>query len=117
MKSQVISARVPRALRAELERASARAHLSVGGGLDLLLRCSVANRELFLQMSDCHDSWDAKVDARISLSTFTELKTVCEQLGIPVSVYVRKLLYHLYGTRTVKFVGSNGHYTLAYRHE
>jgi hypothetical protein len=117
MDNRVISLRLPKALDSALETSAGQAKLSVPGGLDWLLRNSFANCELLGKLADCPDLWDAKLDARIPVSTFGQLRSVCERLGIPVSVYVRKLLYHYYVTKRVKFVGSNGHYTLAYRHD
>jgi hypothetical protein len=117
MDSRVISLRLPKALYADLERSAAKANLSRPGGLDLLLRCSIANCELLAKVNDCPGLWDAKLDARIPISTFLQLRSACERLGIPVSVYIRKLLYHFYVTKHLGIVESNGHYTLAYRHD
>jgi len=115
--SRVVSLRLPTALIADLERSAARANLSKPGGLGLLLRCSLRNCELLTQLKDCPDLWDAKLDARIPVSTFQQLRSACLRLGIPVSVYTRKLLYHFYVTRELKIVERNGHYTLADRHD
>ena len=115
--SRVVSLRLPKALIADLERSAARASLSMPGGLDLLLRCSLGNCELLTQLKDCPDLWDAKLDARIPISTFQHLKSVCLRLGIPISVYTRKLLYHFYVTKELKIAEANGHYTLADRHD
>jgi len=117
MTSRVISLRLPKALIVALEKSAAQAKLSRSGGLDLLLRCSVGNGELLVRLKDSPDLWDAKLDARIPNSTFDNLRSACERLGIPVSVYIRKLLYHFYETKTLRIVGSDGHYTLAYRHD
>jgi hypothetical protein len=117
MKSQVVSLRLPKSLNADLERSSARAELSKGSGLELLLRHAVTTRELLLKLNDSPDLWDTKLDARISIPTFLQLKSDCEQLGIPVSVYIRKVLYHFYVTKRLHFMESKGRYTLAYRHE
>jgi hypothetical protein len=117
MTSRVASLRLPKELTVDLERSAARANLSRSGGLDLLLRCSVGNGELLARLKDSPDLWDAKLDARISNSTFENLKSACERLGVAVSVYIRKLLYHLYETKTLRLVESGSHYTLAYRHD
>jgi hypothetical protein len=117
IKSRVISLRLPKALSTCLERSSGSAKLSLPGGLDLLLRCSFSNCELLAQLKDCPDLWDAKLDARIPVSTFLQLKFACQRIGISISVYIRRLLYHFYATKKLKIVESNGHYTLAYRHD
>jgi len=117
MDNRVISVRLPKALNRDLERSAAKANLSRPGGLDLLLRCSVGNCEPLAQLKDCPDLWDAKLDARIPASTFLQLRSACERLGIPVSVYIRKLLYHFYVTKRLRIVELNGHYTLAHRHD
>jgi len=117
MENRVISLRLPKGLIAALEKSAVRAKLSKPGGLDLLLRCSFENGELLAKLRDCPDLWDGKLDARIPLSTFLQLRSACERLGIPISVYIRKLLYHFYVTKSMRIVESNGCYTLAYRHE
>ena len=116
-KSRVISLRLPKALNNDLERSAAKANLSLPGGLDLLLRCSFSNCELLAELIDCPDLWDAKLDTRIPMSTFLQVKSACQRIGISISVYIRRLLYHFYATKKLKIVESNGHYTLAYRHD
>jgi hypothetical protein len=117
MKSRVVSLRLPKPLSGDLERSSARANLSKGTGLDLLLRYAIANRELLRKLNDCPDLWDTKLETRIPVSTFLQLKSACKHLGISLSGYIRTLLYHFYITKRLHFVESNGHYTLADRHE
>ncbi len=117
MENRVISLRLPSKLDSVLEQASERAKLSVSGGLDLLLRCSIANAELLAKLKDSPDLWGAKLDARIPISTYGQVKSECGRLGISVSVYIRTLLYHLYVTKRLSVIESNGHYTLAYRHD
>lgn len=117
MENRVISVRLSKASVADLEKAAARTNLSTSDGLDLLLRCSVSNGQLLASLKDSPDLSDAKLDVRISISTFMELKSACERGKMSVSVCIRKLLYHLYGTKTVQIVESGGRYTLAYRHD
>jgi hypothetical protein len=85
--------------------------------LDWLLSNSFGNCQLFRQLGECPDVWDAKLDARIPTGTFEQLKIATEQLAIPISVYVRKLLYHVYVTKRLKYVKADGHYTLAGQHD
>lgn len=117
MKNRVISLRLSRQLDAILKRCALRADLSVSGGLDLLLRHSAHHYEPLLKLKDCPDIWDAKLDVRIPLSTYAPIKAFCERSGIPVSVYIRKLLYHLYVTKCLQLIEENGHYTLACHHD
>jgi hypothetical protein len=117
MSSKVISLRVPSAVLPHLTRSAANARLSVAGGLDCLLQHSFAGCQLLLQLADCPDIWDAKLDVRIPLATFEQLKSATASLRIPVSVYIRKLLYHLYISKRLAYVPVNGHYTLAGRHD
>ena len=100
-----------------LVRSSADAGGSASAGLDWLLRNSFGNCQLLRQLADCPDVLDAKRDARIQTSTFEQLKFATEQLGIPISVYFRKLLYHFYVTKRLKYVRTDSHYTLAGHHD
>jgi hypothetical protein len=68
-------------------------------------------------LTDCPEPLNSKLDARISIGTFHTLKSAAAEVRLPVSVYVRKLLYHFYVTKRVSYVGSEGHYTLAGRHD
>lgn len=112
MATHVISLRLPSAVDTALRRSAADAGRSVSNGLDLLLRHSFGNCHLLRQLADSPDLWDAKLDARIPSSTFEQLKSAAGQLEVSASVYVRKLLYHFYVTKRLKYVGSDGHYTL-----
>jgi hypothetical protein len=117
MLTRVISLRLSSAANAALVRSSARAGLSVSNGLDCLLQNSFANCQILLLLADCPDQLDAKLDIRLSLGTVEQLKSASGQIRIPVSVYIRKLLYHFYVTKQLRFVASNGRYTLAGRHD
>jgi hypothetical protein len=85
--------------------------------LEWLLAHSVGNSELLRWLEDCPDSWDAKLDARILRATYEQIGAASARLGISVSVYVRKLLYHFYVTKHLKYVGSGRRYTLANHHD
>ncbi len=115
--NHVISLRLPSVAKAALARSAASAGGSVPEGLDWLLRNSFGNCQILRQLPDCPDVWDAKLDARIPTGTFQVLKSLAAQLGTSVSVYIRKLLYHFYVTKRLTYVRSNGHYTLAGRHD
>ena len=115
--TRVISLRLPSAVDVALVRAATDANRSASSGLDWLLRNSFGNCHLLSQLQDCPDVWDAKLDARIPTSTFEQLKFASEWLGVPISVYIRKLLYHFYVTQRLKYVRTDGHYTLAGNHD
>jgi hypothetical protein len=117
MPTRVISLRLSSAANAALERSSAKAGLSVSNGLDYLLQNSFANCQLILSLADCPDPLDAKLDIRLPLESVEQLKSAASQIRIPVSVYIRKLLYHVYVTKRLRYVPSNGHYTLAGCHD
>jgi hypothetical protein len=111
--SRVVSLRLPSAVVAALQRSSADARLSVPDGLDWLLRNSFGNSPLLLPLTDCPDTLDAKLDVRIPPNTAEQLKAIAHDLKVPVSVYIRKLLYHFFVTKELKYVSFNGHYTLS----
>lgn len=111
--THVISLRLPSVTDAAFRRSAANAAMSVSAGLDWLLSNSFTNCQLLFGLADCPEALDAKLDVRIPNATFEQLKSTAHQLGMPVSVYIRKLLYHYYTAKTLKYMRSNGHYTLA----
>jgi hypothetical protein len=117
MGTRVISFRLPAIVDASLQRSTVDARRSTAGCLDLLLRHSFSNCQLLLALADCPDVLDAKLDVRIPLATLEQLRLASEGLRIPVSVYIRKLLYHFFVTKKLMYVQAEGHYTLAGRHD
>jgi hypothetical protein len=117
MTTRVISLRLPSIVNTALERSAAHAGLSVSGGLDLLLRNSFSNCQLLRELADCPDILDAKLDVRIPVSTFLQLRSATQNLDMPISVYIRKLLFHFYGTKQIAYALTDAHYTLAGRHD
>jgi len=115
MTTHVISLRLPASVYKALQASAANARISVPGALNWLLRNSVDNFELLRGLADCCGPWNSKWDARIPAQTCDQLKLAAEKLGISVSVYTRRLLYHVYVTKRVRYVKSDGHYTLANR--
>lgn len=115
--TRVTSIRLPSNASSALERATANAGWSVARGLDCLLSYSFDHGELVRQLPDCPDTLDAKLDVRIPSATSERLRTKTGELGIAGSVYIRKLLYHLYVTKQLRYVQSGGRYTLAGCHD
>lgn len=117
MATRVISIRLPASMTSALRASAANAHLSVSGALDWLLRNSVDTFEVLRELPDCVGIWDSKLDARIPAQTLDQIKLVSENLGLSISVFTRRLLHHFYVTRRLYYEKSNGHYTLAVRHD
>jgi hypothetical protein len=117
MGTSVISFRLPAVVDISLQRSAVEARRSTAGCLDLLLRHSFSNCQLLLDLADCPDVLDVKLDVRIPLATLEQLRSASKQLGTPVSVYIRKLLYHFLITKKLIYVQAEGHYTLAGRHD
>lgn len=115
--SRVVSLRLPSVVVAALERSSVDAGMSVPDAVDWLLQNSFSNCRLLFPLADCPDVLDTKLDVRIPPATFEQLKSFKDQFNIPASVYTRKLLYHFFVTKNLRYVQSNGHYTLAGRHD
>jgi hypothetical protein len=115
--TRVVSLRLPSDAYGALQRAAVHAGLSVSGGLDVLLCNSFENSQALLSLPDCPEALDIKLDVRIPPTTFEQLKTATDRLSMPVSVYIRKLLYHVYVTKAVRYVQREGHYTLAGCHD
>lgn len=117
METRVISFRIPGAAVTALEQSAARANVSVARAVDWLVRISFDNFEHLRELGDCPEPCDVKIDARIPMATIESLRSATVQLGISMSVYIRKLVYHFYITKRLRYVESNGRYTLAYRHD
>jgi len=117
MTSRIISLRLPSKVIVALTRSAENARWSVSTGLDCLLRNSFEHGELLQPLPDCREFLDAKLDVRIPITTSEQIKSRAGQLGMSISVYIRKLLYHFYITKNVKYVVCNGHYTLAGSHD
>jgi hypothetical protein len=113
MTTCVISLRLPSAVNAALQRSATRADMSVPDCLNWLLRHSFESGQLVGQLADCPEILDAKLDVRIPLGTSEQLKSLAGRLGLPASVYIRKLLYHFYITKSLKYERANGHYALS----
>jgi hypothetical protein len=117
METRTISFRVPRAAATALEQSAAKANVSVARAVDWLVRNSFDNFDPLRQLEDCPEPCNLKVDARIPVATIEPLRSAAVQLGISVSVYIRKLVYHFYITKRLRYVESNGRYTLAFRYD
>lgn len=115
MTDHVISVRLSASMDTALRASARNSHLSVPAALDWLLRNSFGNFELLRTLADSSECSNSKLDARIPFQTFEQLELTCRQLGISLSVYIRKLLYHFYITKRVQYLKSDGHYTLAER--
>lgn len=117
MSTHVVSLRLPAVIVEDLAQSAADAQLSVAGALEWLLGNSFGNSDLLRALEDCPERPTAKLDARITKATLDSLRVVTVQLRTSTSVYIRKLLYHVFVTKRLKYVRSNGHYTLADRHD
>lgn len=117
MTTHVISLRLPSAIDAALERSAADAGMSLSGGVDWLLRNSFGNCQILSRLDDCPSALDGKLDVRVPPATFEQLRLASERMGIPISVYTRKLLYHFFVTKKLKYVKHDSHYTLAGGHD
>jgi hypothetical protein len=117
MPTEIISVRFTASVDAELRASAARARLSASGALEWLLRNSIGNFELLRDLPDSTEPRPSKIDARIADHTLEQLRLASQSLGISISVYARRLLYHFYVTKRLLYVESDGHYTLAVRHD
>lgn len=117
MKTGVVSLRLPSAVVADLETIANYNRVSVGVALDWFLETSLSHSEVLRGLQDCQEECDRKLDARIPLTTLGPLKTAATKLGISIAVYIRKLLYHSFITKRLRYLPSNGDYTLAGPHD
>jgi hypothetical protein len=117
VKTRVVSLRLPSAIVTALEQTAAHNRVSISGALGWLLRNSLGNFALLRELQDCSEHCGAKLDARIPLTTFEPLKAATLELEMSITVYIRKLLYHFYVTKRLKYIQFEGRYTLAYHHD
>ncbi|HWX94052.1 MAG TPA: hypothetical protein VNY29_15600 [Terriglobales bacterium] len=117
MKTSVVSLRLPSTVVADLEAIASYNRVSVGVALDWFLGTSLANSEALRGLQDCQDHCNRKLDARIPITTLEPLRAATTNLGISIAVYIRKLLYHSFVTKKLRYVQSQGDYTLANRHD
>jgi hypothetical protein len=117
MSKHVVSLRLPATMVEDLAQSAADAQLSVAEALEWLLRNSFGNSDLLHALEDCPERPNVKLDARITGATLDSLRVATMQLRTSNSVYIRKLLYHFFVTKRLKYVLSNGRYTLAGRHD
>ena len=111
--TKTVSVRIPASLAAAARADAENAEMSFSELLNLLLECSFDGSEILCALEDFPGLLDFKLDVRITYQTVNSLKSVCQRLGLPLGVYVRKLLYHFYVTKKVSVVGKVGHYKLA----
>lgn len=113
MATHVVSVRIPQTVDAALRSSARNSHRSKAEALEWLVRISLSNFELLRQFPDCPGQWNSKLDVRIPAQTCEETKRAAEILGISFSVYIRRLLFHFYITKRIRYAKLDGRYTLA----
>jgi hypothetical protein len=88
----------------------------VSEALSWLISASTYNPELAASLPDCRETGPEKLDVRLSDRTFEALRTACGRAGLPMCVYIRRVLFHYSVTNTVRVIKAEGHYTLAKKH-
>jgi hypothetical protein len=115
MKTCVVSLRLPSVVVADLEAIANYNRVSVAAVLDWFLCTSLSHSEVLRELQDCEEHCDRKLDARIPITTLEPLRAATTDLGLSITVYIRKLLYHSFVTKRLRYVQSQGRYTLAYQ--
>lgn len=111
--TRVVSCRLPASVDRALRISAANARWALSDTLNWLLVYSFGNAELLRSLNDSREQLNSKLDARIPSQTVERLKIVSEKLGISPSVYIRRLSYHFYITKRVRYLKVDGRYTLA----
>ncbi len=115
--TKVISVRVPGAVRAALFAHAAQLGHSPATVLRLFLSYSLQHVDALASLPNCPDTLDGKLDARIPLELAEKLGSACQAHCLSASRVVRKLLFHFYMTKKVKFIKEEGYYNLAVCHD
>jgi hypothetical protein len=113
MSERSMSVRVPEVLVRMVRESAKNARLSVSKTLDWLVRNSLSNTQALDGLADCPEELTSKLDIRIPVQTFEQLRAASQTFRISISVYTRVLLYHFYVTKRVFYVKSGDRYTLA----
>lgn len=109
----IVSCRLPATVDRALRSSAANARWALSDTVNWLLTYSFANADLLRSLNDSIEQLNSKLDARVPPQTVEQLKIASEKLGISPSVYIRKLLYHFYITRKLRYLKVDGRYTLA----
>ncbi len=114
--TRVTSIRVPVVLAVEIRAAARSWQTSVSALLAWILNIALADRLDLSGLPDAREPLDDKLDVRLSEELVRRIEPVCKGLKIPLSVYIRTILYGGYtGQVTLKQAG--GRYTLVANHE
>lgn len=96
---------------------AARARMGHSETVGRLLACCGAGAALVLDLEDTQELLSHKLGVRLPLGCLASLEAVCNRKQLPVSVYIRKLIFHFLVKKTISYVKKEGRYTLAYRHD
>jgi predicted DNA-binding protein len=112
----VVSIRVPPALERHIRANANRSRMQASQIVRLILEHSLCGHYNFGGLRDAQEFFDAKLDIRLADELVSKLRAESKRLQVPVSVYVRTILYAYYTKRLV-FVEREGQYTLEENHD
>ena len=109
--------RLPQSTYATFVEGVSRAGLGRSEAVELLLNHCGPGAGIMLRLGDTAEMLDSKLGVRLPSDCLATLEAVCTEKKVPISVYIRKLIYHFLVTKKVWFLKEEGHYTLAIRHD
>lgn len=112
---KLIWIRLPESVYTEFVGQATRANLAYSEAVEFLIRRSGPGMDIVVGLEDTPDPLSKKLGVRIAHGYVATLEALCRLNQLPVSVYIRKLLYHFLVTKKIWFVQKDDHYTLAFR--
>ena len=114
--TKVVSVRMPEILAREVRSSAEERHTSVTAFIEWVLTLLLQSGIGVSALPDVREPSDSKLDFRLSKEMLARVRPICKQLRVPLSVYVRTILYAGYtGKLVIKQVGSS--YTLEANHD
>jgi len=114
--TKVVSIRMPGALERVIRNHAAQSKMPASDIVRLILMHAPDGQFNFSALPDFQQFLDAKFDVRLPEEIVAKLRVAAEQLGVPISVYSRVILYAYYKRRLV-LVDLGERYTLAENHD
>jgi len=114
--TKIVSVRIPEILAREIRSSADERHTSVAAFIEWVLTLILKSGVDVSALPAAREQSNSKLDFRLSKEILARLRPICKQLRMPLSVYVRTILYGGYtGKLVIKQVGSS--YTLEANHD
>jgi len=114
--TKVVSVRMSEMLVREVRFSAEERHTSVTAFIEWVLTLVLQSGIDVSALPDARGLLDSKLDFRLSKEMLGQLRPICKQSRVPLSVYVRTILYAGYTSKLVIKQAGSG-YTLEANHD